>query len=199
LALRFYSLIGISKSFRVKAVDLLRLKGGDTVVELGCGTGVSFPLILERIEPEGRLIGVDISSGMLDRARRRIEPAGWTNVELAQSDIAEYDLPKGVDGVLATGVFGYLEEGDKVIEALSRAIAPGGRLVIFDGQEPDRLPAWLFRFIVWVSRPFGVTRGYFEKPTAAAVRRHFRDVTVESMYGGMMFIAGGTAGPSEIV
>ena len=105
-ALRLYALIGISRTFRVKSVDLLNLKRGDTVVELGCGTGVNFSMIMERIGPEGRLIGVDISRGMLDRARQRAERAGWTNVELTHGDIAEYTLPKEVSGVLSTGVFG---------------------------------------------------------------------------------------------
>jgi demethylmenaquinone methyltransferase/2-methoxy-6-polyprenyl-1,4-benzoquinol methylase len=57
---------------------------------------------MEQIGPEGRLIGVDLTPGMLDIARVRVERSGWTNVELIQSDIAAYDFPKGANGVLAT-------------------------------------------------------------------------------------------------
>jgi demethylmenaquinone methyltransferase/2-methoxy-6-polyprenyl-1,4-benzoquinol methylase len=86
-AVRLYGLIGIRKAYRLRAVKLLRLQRGDCVVELGCGTGLNFPLILEQIEPEGRLIGVDLSPKMLAYARERVERAGWKNIELVQSDI----------------------------------------------------------------------------------------------------------------
>ncbi|NIO20960.1 MAG: class I SAM-dependent methyltransferase [Candidatus Aenigmarchaeota archaeon] len=64
-ALRLYGLIGIRKAYRSRAVKLLRLQRGDCIVELGCGTGINFPLIVEQIGPEGRLIGGDLAPKML--------------------------------------------------------------------------------------------------------------------------------------
>lgn len=192
-ALRLYGLIGIRKAYRAKAVKLLRLQRGDRIVELGCGTGINFPLIIKQIGPEGRLIGVDISPKMLECARKRVERAGWKNTELFQGDIAAYSFPEGVNGVLSTGVFGYIEDYDHVIRAASHAIVPGGRLVIMDGKRPERLPSWVFKLIVWLSRPFGVTGAYFDKRTWESVQRYFRETAVEQMYGGMVFISSGTA------
>jgi demethylmenaquinone methyltransferase/2-methoxy-6-polyprenyl-1,4-benzoquinol methylase len=61
-AVQLYRLLGLRiKAYRLRAVDLLRLKRGDCVVDLGCGTGLNFDLLVERIGPEGRLIGVDLS------------------------------------------------------------------------------------------------------------------------------------------
>jgi demethylmenaquinone methyltransferase/2-methoxy-6-polyprenyl-1,4-benzoquinol methylase len=192
-ALRLYGLIGIRKAYRSRAVQTLGLQRGNCVVELGCGTGINFPLIVEQIGPEGRLIGVDLSPRMLACAQERVERAGWKNVELVQSDIVEYNFPEGVNGVLSIGVFGYLADCDRVIEAVSHALVPGGRLVIMDGKRPGRLPLWVFKLIVWLSRSFGVTSDYFDKRTWESVERFFRETAFEQMYGGMIYISSGTA------
>lgn len=192
-ALKLYALIGIGKAFRKKAVNLLQLKRGDHVVELGCGTGANFPLILEEIGPEGKLTGVDLSPGMLDSVQRRVMRKGWKNVELVQGDIAEFVFPEEVDAVISTGVFGYIEDGDRVIKAAAEAIQGGGRIVIADGKQPERLPLWAFWFIVLVSRPFGVTREYFDKRTWESVERYFVHTHYDETYGGMLFFSSGTA------
>jgi len=192
-ALLLYGLIGIRKAYRLRAVKLLRLQRGDRVVELGCGTGINFPLIVEQIGPEGRLIGVDLSPKMLACARERVERAGWKNIELVQSDIVAYNFPEGVNGVLSTGVFGYIADYDRVIKAASHALVPGGRLAIMDGKRPERLPSWLFHLIVWFSRSFGVTSDYFDKRTWESVERYFQKTAFEQMYGGMLYISSGTA------
>lgn len=94
LAVKLYRLIGLHiERYRSRAVELLRLKPGDCVVDLGCGTGLNFPLLIQNIGPEGRLIGVDFSSEMLARARKRVDRSGWKNVELIESDIAAYEFP----------------------------------------------------------------------------------------------------------
>ncbi len=191
---QLYRLIGLPmETCRSRAVKLLRLQRGDTVVELGCGTGLNFPRLIEQIGPQGRLIGVDMTPEMLVRAREKVERSGWNNVELVQSDIAVYEFPEAVNGVLSTGVFGYIAESDRLIEAVSHALAPGGRLAIVDGKQPERLPSWLFKVVLWLARPFGVTRDYFDRHTWESVERHFQKSTFEQMYGGMLYISSGTA------
>lgn len=107
-AVKLYRLIDLHlERYRERAVEQLRLKPGDCVLDLGCGTGLSFPLLIQHIGAEGRLIGVDLSSEMLACAQGRIDRAGWSNVELVESDIVEYDFPENVNGVLSTGVFEY--------------------------------------------------------------------------------------------
>jgi demethylmenaquinone methyltransferase/2-methoxy-6-polyprenyl-1,4-benzoquinol methylase len=192
-AVRLYGLIGIRKAYRLRAVKLLRLQPGDCVVELGCGTGLNFPLIVEQIGPEGGLIGVDLSPKMLAYARKRIERAGWENIELVQSDIVTYNFPETVNGVLSTGVFGYIADCDLVIKAASQALVPDGRLAILDGKRPEHLPSLVFKLIVRLSRSFGVTSDYFDKRTWESVERYFRETAFEQMYKGMLYISSGTA------
>jgi demethylmenaquinone methyltransferase/2-methoxy-6-polyprenyl-1,4-benzoquinol methylase len=192
-AVRLYGLIGIRKAYRLRAIKHLRLKRGDCVVELGCGTGLNFPPLVEQIGPEGRLIGVDLSPKMLAYAQQRAERAQWKNIELVQSDIVAYNFPEGINGVLSTGVFGYIADCDRLIKAASHALVPDGRLAIMDGKRPERLPSWVFELIVRLSRSFGVTSDYFDKRTWESVERYFRETTFEQMYGGMLYISSGTA------
>ena len=62
---------------------------GASVLDLACGTGQNFPLLAARIGERGKIIGVDISSGMLKRARRRVKQAGLPNVSLLQVDAVQ--------------------------------------------------------------------------------------------------------------
>ncbi|MHC4638826.1 MAG: class I SAM-dependent methyltransferase [Planctomycetota bacterium] len=192
-AVRLYGLIGIRKAYRLRTIKLLRLNRGDCVIELGCGTGLNFPPIVEQIGPEGRLIGVDLSSKMLAHARERVERSGSKNIELVQSDIFAYNFPEEINAVLSIGVFGYIADCDRVIKAASHALVPDGRLAIMDGKRPERLPSWVFKLIVRLSRSFGVTSDYFDKRTWESVERYFRETALEQMYGGMLYISSGTA------
>jgi demethylmenaquinone methyltransferase/2-methoxy-6-polyprenyl-1,4-benzoquinol methylase len=194
LFVRIYPLIGLRmESYRSRAVDLLRLKRGDSVVELGCGTGLNFPRIIEAIGPEGQLIGVDLTPGMLACAHERVEHFGWKNVELIQSDIAEYNFPEEVNRVLSIGVFGFVAEYNRVIEAASHALVPGGRLVIGDGKKPEGWPLWLLKLFVCLSRPFGLTLSYLDHRTWESVERYFQETALEERYGGLLYISSGTA------
>ena len=194
VALRLYRLIGLrAQDYRVRAVELLRLRPGDCVVDLGCGTGLSFPLLQDKIGPEGRLIGVDLTPEMLAGAKERVEQFGWTNVELVQADIATYEFPDSISGVLAVGAFGYVAEYEPVIEKASHALAPDGQLVILDGKQPDGWPAWLFKIFVWLFRPFRLNLDYFAGHPWEAVDRWFEETDFEESYGGLMYISSGTA------
>jgi demethylmenaquinone methyltransferase/2-methoxy-6-polyprenyl-1,4-benzoquinol methylase len=75
-----FRLIGLRmKTYRLLAIKNLALLRGKLVIELGCGTGLNFPLLIEQIGPEGRLVGVDLTPGMLEIARERVERSGWKN------------------------------------------------------------------------------------------------------------------------
>lgn len=196
LALRLYGLIGLRiREYRARAIALLNLKAGDHVVDLGCGTGLSFEQLLQSIGPYGRITGVDISAEMLRCASARVQRAQMKNVELVRADVAEYVFPRDVSGVLSTGVFGYVSERDAVIERIARDLMPGGHVAIVDGKRPEAWPAWLFRAFVRVSRPFGVTEGYFEARTWESLQRWFARTTFESVYGGLLYIASGSNPP----
>ncbi len=95
-----FRLVGLRmRTYRSEVDDRLDLKPGDTVLELGCGTGLNFPLILEKVGPQGRIIGVDIAPGMLEVARRKARMNNWSNIELIETDLTLFNFPVGVDAV----------------------------------------------------------------------------------------------------
>jgi demethylmenaquinone methyltransferase/2-methoxy-6-polyprenyl-1,4-benzoquinol methylase len=185
-----YRLIGLRmKTYRLLAIQKMSLQRGDHVIELGCGTGLNFPYLIERIGPEGRLIGVDLTPGMLQIAQERVQRSGWKNVELIQSDIAAYNFTeKSVNGILATGLFGYIAEYDRVIKAASESLLPGGHMVILDGKQPERLPSWLFKVVLRLGKPFGFTTEYFEVRPWESVKRYLNNTQIEEKYGGLIYI-----------
>ncbi len=130
---------------------------------------------------------------MLDIARVRVKRSGWKNVELIQSDIAAHDFPEGVDGVLATGIFGYIPEYDHVIKAASQSLVPGGHLSILDGKQPENLPSWLFKIVLKLGGPFGYTPEYYNVRPWESVERYFKETSFETRYGGMIYILSGSA------
>jgi len=193
LALKiFYPLIGLKiGEYRKKAVDYLNFNDGDFVVDLGCGTGLCFPLIMEKIGPNGKLLGVDISTEMLSVAEERVKSAGWSNVELIHSDIEKFDFPAEINGLISTGVFGYLEEREKVLEKIYKSLLNNGKVVIVDGKRPQKWVSFLFKLFVKLSRPYGLTESYFDNNTPDLVSRLFMNVTFEDMYGGLLYITSG--------
>src|SRR5215469_5825792 len=84
---------------RVRAVQALGLRAGDSVIDIACGTGLNFGLIEEVIGPAGRIIGVDLTDAMLARAQDRIERNRWSNVSLVHADAATFDFPTDVDAI----------------------------------------------------------------------------------------------------
>ena len=99
-------LLGNEKRLRRETIDSLHLQPGQTVLDIACGTGRNFPLILERIGAGGRLVGVDYTPAMLARARARVEREGWKNVELIQVDAVRIDVGRKFDAALCTLAIG---------------------------------------------------------------------------------------------
>jgi ubiquinone/menaquinone biosynthesis C-methylase UbiE len=121
---------------RKKAVQRLDLKPGETVLEIGCGTGRNLPLLCDAVGSDGRVIGVDASSGMLARAQRWVKRHDRQNVRLLQQDAAELALPDQVDAVLFSLSYSALPQRKPVLQKTWEALRPRGRLVIMDAGLP---------------------------------------------------------------
>ncbi|MGZ0748201.1 class I SAM-dependent methyltransferase [Haloparvum sp. AD34] len=119
------------------------LERGDVVVELGCGTGANFPVLRERVGREGAVVGVDVSSGVLRRARDRVDREGWENVHVVRGDATEppfapAELPRAagpageVDVVVGTFVTGMFAEPAGVVDDWCSIVGEGGRIGLLD-------------------------------------------------------------------
>jgi ubiquinone/menaquinone biosynthesis C-methylase UbiE len=188
----FYYLFGIREfAYRKIAVDALKLEHGDTVVEIGCGTGLNFRLLRDRVGPEGKIIGVDLTAEMLAAAGRRIERNKWTNIELVQSDAGAYAFPEHVDGIISTFAITLVEEYDEIIKRGAAALAPGKRLAVLDFKLPANWPMWLVKFFVVLTRPFGVTLDLGDRHPYESVERYLDLKEFRSFYFGGIYLAAG--------
>jgi ubiquinone/menaquinone biosynthesis C-methylase UbiE len=117
---------------RRKAVAALELRPGDTVLEIGAGSGRNFPYLVEAVGPSGTVIGVDASTGMLAEARKLIERKGWQNVELLQQDGAQLEVDRDLDGVLFSLSYSVLPEPRPALARAWERLRPSGRVVVMD-------------------------------------------------------------------
>jgi demethylmenaquinone methyltransferase/2-methoxy-6-polyprenyl-1,4-benzoquinol methylase len=195
ISANLYYLLGIREfAYRKKAVGALKLERGDTVVEIGCGTGLNFRLLREQVGSEGKIIGVDLTAEMLFAAKRRIERHNWSNIELVQSDAAAYEFPEPTDGVISTFAITLIPEYDKIIKKGASALSPGKRLVVLDFKMPESWPMWLIKFFVIITRPFGVTLDLADRHPWESIDRCLDLMEFKKKYFGVIYIAAGQKG-----
>jgi len=192
LAVKFYRLLGLRiGKYRKRTIDLLELSKGDIVVELGCGTGLNFSLVLDKIGTEGKIIGVDITDKMLDQVQKRIKEKGWKNVELVQSDFAEYDFPDNVDGIFSTGAIQYSTQYDKVIKNGYDALKRGRNFVIMDFKMSQG-PARIFTpLLLYFTSPFGADMEYIKRFEWKSLEKYFEKTFYQEGWGGFLYISVG--------
>jgi trans-aconitate 2-methyltransferase len=108
----------------LEVLDRLELRGDETVLDAGCGSGRITAAIVERV-PRGRVIGVDGSASMIEAARERL----GDSADLRVADLVGLDLGETVDAVLSTATFHWIADHDALFASLRRALRPTGRLV----------------------------------------------------------------------
>ena len=189
-----YYLLGFREwAYRKRAIEALGLQRGDTVVEIGCGTGLNFGLLEERIGPEGRLIGVDLTDAMLAGARTRIEASGWRNIELVESPAASFRFPPEVDGILSTFALTLEPDFDRVVEEGAKALKPGRRWVILDLKLASNWLRHLAPVLILLVRPFAVSAEVAKRRPWESLHRHLKHVTMQELYFGVAYVAVGEA------
>jgi len=110
-----------------------RIDEGATVLDLGCGAGTDLLIAAQMVGPSGRVIGVDMTASMLQRAGASAAEMGLTNVELHESLIESLPVPDAsIDVVISNGVIDLVPDKDVVFDEIDRVLRPGGRLQIAD-------------------------------------------------------------------
>ncbi|GAB5534223.1 MAG: hypothetical protein Rubg2KO_04720 [Rubricoccaceae bacterium] len=184
--------------FRPAAVKAMRLSGGETVLDLPCGTGQSFNGLAAAVGDTGAVLGVDASGGMLRKAERRVRREGWTHVQTKQALAKDIDATwlsraigqPEVDGILCAIGLTALPEWEATFEQLFSCLRAGGRFVLFDvyAAERTRQTASVERVAradlsreVW--RPLEARCEDFERTILPADAKTF---------GGELYVAAGT-------
>jgi trans-aconitate 2-methyltransferase len=108
-------------------LDRIALRGDETVLDAGCGTGRVTRLVAERV-PRGRVIGVDGSAAMVREAGERLADLA-PRVTVRRSDLLELEVEEPVDLVVSTATFHWILDHPALFGRLHGALRPGGRLV----------------------------------------------------------------------
>ncbi|MCH7999409.1 MAG: methyltransferase domain-containing protein [Chloroflexi bacterium] len=180
----------MTQPIRRQAVARLRLEPGDVVLDVGCGTGLSFPLILARIGSEGQLVGIELSPDMMAKARERVESSDWQNVTLIESPVEEAQIPDQVDAVLFHFTHDILRS-PQALENVFQHVKRGGRVA---AAGTKWAPWWAFpvNFYVWsLARRYVTTLEGFARPWSHLLRT-VPDLRVEPVLFGGGYIAWGT-------
>ena len=183
--------------WRKQAISALNLKPGDTVVDIGCGTGLNFPLLYQAVTSNGKIIAVDLSDAMLDQARQAIAANKWTNVQLVCSDAAQFEFSSKVDAVVSAYTLTLVPDCGRVISNAIAALATGGRLVILDMSWPKYCPLW-WRHVLFFLRSYGVTADVLRRRPWKIVQKSMKellqDYSQKQFWFGFFYLACGTAG-----
>jgi arsenite methyltransferase len=156
------------------------LKAGEVVLDLGAGAGVDVFLAANKVGPTGRVIGVDMTEEMVDKASSIARDHGYHNVEFRLGEIEKLPVEdKSVDAIISNCVINLSPDKAKVFREAYRVLKPEGRLTVSDIVSEENVPAEVRSNLdAWAGCIGGALeqREYLRKIKEAG----FKDVQVES-------------------
>lgn len=185
-----YELVAF-EPIRRRAVQELALCGGQSVVDVGCGTGLSLPLLASAVGRQGRVLGIEPSPAMLLQARKRLQSLqmDWVRLQQASARSADLSAVAPVDAMLLHFTHDVLRDRDAVTSLMQR-VKPGGRVVAAGLQWAPlwAVPANLF---VWSAAMYSTTCLDGLACPWDTLSPHLVDLQVQSLWAGAIYIAAG--------
>ena len=180
------------KPVRQKAVELLDLKAGDRVLDVGCGPGGSFPYLVNAVGESGEVVAVEISPEISVNARRRITKNGWKNVHLIEAAAKDVHLTGPFDGLLmfaAADVYGSEEALENIFPHLrdNARVAAFGAKLSNKGLGTSLNPVLRMLF----NLSFSTTPRPDYEPWRVLAKR-VQKLDVEEYFLGLMFLCSGS-------
>jgi uncharacterized protein YndB with AHSA1/START domain/precorrin-6B methylase 2 len=177
------------RAIRRRAVDLLALRPGDTVLDVGCGTGLSLGLLAEKVGPSGRIVAIEQSPDMLARAEERIARHGWQNVTLVESALEDARISVVADAAFL-GLVHDVMRSPRALENVVAHVRPTGRLAVV-GAKWMRL-LFPFNVFVWLgARRYVTTLEGFGRPWTNLATL-IPDLQVRAVWFGGGYLAWGS-------
>ena len=183
--------LGKEGVLRRTVVDALALQPNQTVLDLGCGTGRTFPYIIDRIGASGHLIGLDHSPAMLREAQALVDRYGWKNVELVEGDAAQLSLGRAVDAAACVMAVANIPDYREAMRRMVAHVRPGGRIVIADARKQESGHGGLSRWVAERTARYLVA-DLSRKPEEAFAQM-VDDYSYQEIARGYYFVATGKA------
>ena len=154
-----FSLPPFFEIWKKKAYNDSSLKRGDMVLVFCCGTGLDFPYILNKIDKDGKIIGVDFSNEMLKKAEEKVRRNKWENIELIEADVTKFEnkLEKKADAGVCTLGMSIIPEYKSAYYNLLSNVKENGEIIIGDMQLASGWLARLNPVTVFLSKRYGGT------------------------------------------
>jgi ubiquinone/menaquinone biosynthesis C-methylase UbiE len=179
------------QGWRRYAVDLLPAGPGDRVLDVGCGTGLCFPLVEAKIGSSGSIVGIDASREMLALAGRRAAAAGWPNIDLVAAPVEQAEIPLTADAALFCAVHDVLQSPAALANVFAH-LRPGAWVSAAGGKWA---PPWMYALNLAVYAlhwPYVRDFAGFDRPWRL-LERHLDQFTVREVATGSGFVAIGRA------
>ena len=183
-----------TQGLRRRTLAKLALQPGETVLDVACGTGLSFPLLQEGVGATGRIVGVELSPDMLALARERCAREGWRNVDLRESAMETAEIPGPLDAVL----FNFTHDVLRSPPALARIFAatrPGARVAVAGMKLAPWWLAPLNLVVLAQARPYMTTFEGLGRPWSL-LEPYLEGFALESVLFGTGYIGWGLVKPA---
>ena len=174
---------------RHRAIEMLRLKKGNRVLDVGCGTGLSFTALESRIGPEGSIVGIEQSPEMLERARARADENNWKNVTIIPDSVEEAAIPLAADAAL----FHFTHDIMRTPNALANVVShlKSGARIVAAGLKWAPIRTLPLNLFVWnaAMRSTSTLEG-LARPWSN-LEAILQELEVDQMLGGTVYVAHG--------
>jgi ubiquinone/menaquinone biosynthesis C-methylase UbiE len=170
-----------------RAIAWLAATPGQTVLDVGCGTGLSFELLQAAVGPRGHIVGIEQSPQMIDKARQRVQRHGWHNVQLVGAPAEEARIPRQADAALLHFTHDVMQS-EAALDHVLRHLKPGATVV---ASGLKWAPPWAapLNLLVWPAALRSVSSlAGLHRPWQTLADR-LGETERQTMLGGMVYLA----------